>query len=209
MTSPITAATGPTNIQGADFAPAALTAEAILAYCTSRLNTLDSMINSRLAEQEGRNKAVTAAGKLIAQLNTMSQLGDPSKLSAGDLENHRLMGVELKKLFNETADPQVQQKICDAYAKTTGTPLNLVNGKADPNNVGVDKAGMHKIEPEVWQGFVGDVKTLQDSLTKGNEIGMIGLQSIVSQRQLAIQLTTQLMAAFNEGNKTVVANIRV
>jgi hypothetical protein len=36
---------------------------------------------------------------------------------------------------------------------------------------------------------------------------MIKLQEIVSQRQLAIQITTQMMQALNEGAKQVAANL--
>ena len=52
------------------------------------------------------------------------------------------------------------------------------------------------------------LKTSGENLSKDSEMQMIQLQALVSQRQLAIQLTTQMMQAMNEGAKGVVSNIR-
>jgi hypothetical protein len=49
---------------------------------------------------------------------------------------------------------------------------------------------------------------LRDGLTKDSELSMIQLQSVVSQRQLAVQMTTELMSAMNESTKEVAGNIR-
>jgi hypothetical protein len=59
-----------------------------------------------------------------------------------------------------------------------------------------------------WARKVNDYKSVQDNLSKDNELSMIQLQAIISQRQLAVQLTTQMMAAMHEAQKGIVANIR-
>jgi hypothetical protein len=205
MTITINGAAGANGVQPADIPPTGLTAEGILVYCSTRLNALDSLIQSRFAEQKAKNEALTAAGKLMAELNTMSSI---SEGGSGNPENHVKMGAALATQLNNTTDAQVRNKICEAYHRTTGKPLAIVNGKADPNSVTLDPAHIHAHDENQWQGFIGGVKAVQDSLTKSGEIAMIELQSVVSQRQLAIQLSTQLMAAVNEGSKSVVSNIR-
>ena len=41
----------------------------------------------------------------------------------------------------------------------------------------------------------------------GGELHMIDLQSLMSQRQLAIQLTTNMLRAMNDATRTIVGNI--
>lgn len=48
---------------------------------------------------------------------------------------------------------------------------------------------------------------LRDSLSRSGELSMIELQSLVSQRQRAIQLATNLLAALDEATKRVVSNM--
>jgi len=208
MPNSISNTSGAPPVHGTDFAPQGLTAEGILAYCSSRLNSLDGLIQSRFADQKSRNDGVTAAGNLIAQLNTMTDIS-----SGGSEANHKLMGVELAKLMNNTLDPSVRGKIGEAYAKVTGTTMVIgADGKAAPNQLSVatipiNMPGVPKMEAALWQGFVSGVKTVQDSLTKDGELAMIQLQSVVSQRQLCVQMTTQMMMTMNESSKQILSNL--
>ena len=51
------------------------------------------------------------------------------------------------------------------------------------------------------------IKNDQSNMTKAGEMNMIQLQSLVSQRQLAVQMTTQLMQTANDTLKQVVGNL--
>ena len=44
-------------------------------------------------------------------------------------------------------------------------------------------------------------------LSRGAELYMIELQSLVSQRQLAVQLTTRLLQMLNEMSKQIIGNL--
>ena len=60
---------------------------------------------------------------------------------------------------------------------------------------------------EEWQGYVGDVDTMLQDINGNAEINMIQLQSLMSQRQTAVQLTTSMMAKEDEGIRSVLKNI--
>jgi hypothetical protein len=200
-------------VQGASWAPIeGLTAEGVLAYCGARLNSLDSLIKSRFDEQKQRNAALKEAGALITALNaaTWGLRADGN----GDADFRKGMGAGLAKMFNATSDPQVRGKIAEAFRVFTGKDLVVgADGKAggkqlDPKTCELWTGDGHMPEysAEQWQQYVGGVKQLQDGLSKDSELSMIQLQSIVSQRQQAVQMATQLLAAMHDGCKQAIGN---
>jgi hypothetical protein len=202
-------------IDGTAWSPeAGLTAEGVMAYCASRLNSLDTLIQSRFADQQKRNTALKEAGGVIARLNYWTGIGEGEGMDATNQANHKAYAADFAGCYNQTTDPQVRAKIADAYKILTGKDLVLDGtGKAaawqlDKKQVQLELSGIHAKSPEQWQGIIGGVKAVQDGLTKDSEMSMIQLQSVVSQRQLAVQMTTQLMQTMHESSKSVVANIR-
>jgi hypothetical protein len=197
-----------------------LSAEGILAYCSSRLSVLDGMIESRFAEQKKRGQALKEAGEVLAYLSQFDHISD--KGGNNDV-GHKNIGADLLSFYDNCTDPKVKAKISEAFTKMTGGQLILgSDGKAtsslgvDPADAGSgqralpllckDKIGAHN--EAQWSGFLGGIKTMQDGISKDSELSMIQMQSIVSQRQLAVQMTTQLMQAKNESVMCVVRNIK-
>lgn len=191
----------------------ALTPEAVLAYCTSRLNTIEDVIKSRFAEQQRRNDALKSAGALLDILNwnKNGQAGGAN----GDkdyTEGHKTQGAALANLYRQTSDGQVRAEIAEKFKTVTGRDLpGDIDARTTPykaEEIGLEKSNIQPFTAQEWAQKVNSVKTLQDGFSKDNEISMIQLQSMISQRQLAIQLTTQMMAAMAEASKGIVANIR-
>jgi hypothetical protein len=57
------------------------------------------------------------------------------------------------------------------------------------------------------QTYAATLKTEQSDLNGGAELNMINLQAIMSQRQTAIQLTTNLVQALGDSSNKIAANI--
>lgn len=216
MTTAIDNAAAARTIEGADWSPAnGLTAEGLMAYCASRLNSLDALITSRFDEQQKRNGALKEAGAVIARLNNWSFVS-----SGADVKNspeaqaaHKENAAGFAAMYNSATDPEVKNKIADAYRMITGKGLVVNNGKAEASQLNKDTVVLDldalKGTPAAeWQGFIGGVKSVQDGLTKDSEMSMLQLQSIVSQRQLAVQMTTQMLQTMHESSKQIVSNIR-
>ncbi len=163
--------------------PNALTGDALLVYCRSQLNSYDSDINSFLNEQ---------------------RLALARKKALGSIEN-------TMKKFTETLDATGQQECLTTW----NAAINSLP-QGDPMRVQMEKefakfqaqtqtaGGFSK---EQWAGYLGDVHSMIDDVSGSAEINMIQLQSIMSQRQTAVQLTTSMLAKFDEGVKSVVSNI--
>ena len=197
------------GLDGPDGVPTGLDVESLLAYCTSRLNSLDALIQSRFAEQQTRNTDLKAASKTVADLNTFAN--GVTKGAGPYVPDHIRMGNSLIDDYNSTANPELKAKIASFYRDVTGKEIGSqdldANGKvAKPASL--DTNHIDGMNQEEWQGKIGPLKSMQDGLTKDNELSMIQLQALVSQRQLAIQLTTQLMQTMHEGAKGVLSNIR-
>lgn len=203
---------GAASVFAADYDRAAttLSPDAVLAYCSSRLSTLDDMIARRFAEQEQKNLVVKEANNLYDIMNNFPA-GQTEKVGPYEAD-HKRMGADLANLWNSTSDPEVRDKCKEFYKTTTGSEMQFVDGRAintNPDAVPVVRDNVKGFSIDAWKTSVLDsVKKIQDNSSKDSELAMISLQSIISQRQLAVQLTTQIMAAMNEGTKGVVANIR-
>ncbi|HSO36601.1 MAG TPA: hypothetical protein VLT33_28945 [Labilithrix sp.] len=214
MTTPITSTNAVPSTTTIDSPPTGLTADGVLTYCAARLNSLDAMIQSRFAEQQQRNAGLKEAGDLITKLSSWSFVAEGTGLKEDAKAGHQGMGADLAALYNKTNDPQVRQQIEKAFAIVTGKNMVMDGyGKAadfqlDPSKVTLDVNNIHAMTVEQWSGVVNGVKSVQDGLTKDSEMSMIQLQSVVSQRQLAIQMTTQLLQTMNESSKQVIGNIR-
>ncbi|MET0593810.1 MAG: hypothetical protein ABW133_13995, partial [Polyangiaceae bacterium] len=60
---------------------------------------------------------------------------------------------------------------------------------------------------EEMGSLINSTKSLQSDLNSNAELDMIHLQSLMSQRQTAIQLTTNILQSLNEQANKIVANI--
>lgn len=70
-----------------------------------------------------------------------------------------------------------------------------------------DDGDVKTISGERVQTYVGTLKNEQSDLTGGAELNMINLQAIMSQRQTAIQLTTNLVQSLGDSSNKIAANI--
>ena len=182
----------------------------VLTYCSSRLSSLDSLIQTRFAEQQQRNQGLKEAGALLSQLN---QFNDGMADHAVDHEpQHQARGAGLAKIYATSTNPEVRAQAAAFFKATTGKDLQLgLDGQPKPEmlnpaSVPLDTNNIKGCDETGWQASMSSVKTLQDSLSKDGELSMIQLQSIVSQRQLAVQMTTQLLSTMSETSKQVVNN---
>lgn len=201
---------------------ASLSPELLLLYCTSRLNSLDERINEYFASQQRQKKTMDHASTLSHILGTFGNgVADTKGFNAetvnktGWLQHHARAANQLLELYCTTDNPDLKAQAASAFQVITGGKLEdfLQDGKPTPINVtDIEQAIASKklkgASPEQWSARLDDVKNLQSSLSKNSELDMIQLQSLVSQRQLAVQLTTQLLQTLSETAKQIVGNFR-
>jgi hypothetical protein len=157
-----------------------LTPDAMLVYCQSRLTGINTQCRDIMTKQETNAKAQSALGDLLAKLD-LCQGGvdvDPTKLP----------------IFQKA----YQQAIDDVGGPTSPLGEKLAKDRDTMFGSG-DKNAM--------SALLTAAKSHQAELNSDSEIGMIHLQSLMSQRQTAIQLTTNIVQSLNDQANKIVANI--
>lgn len=161
--------------------PNALSAEALLTYCKSQLSSLDTTVQSYLDD---------------ARLNVQR------KKALSEVENM------MKKYENQ---PPAQEQWHHYGEVFQGAIDSLPAGDRTRAQLEQKWAELHKknghFTKEEWKSETGKVGAMLQEVVGNAEINMIHLQSIMSQRQTAVQLTTGMLAKFDEATKSIVGNI--
>ncbi|HMI88321.1 MAG TPA: hypothetical protein VK550_29765 [Polyangiaceae bacterium] len=158
-----------------------LTPDAMLVYCQSRLTGINTQCREIMTRQDKNAKAQAALGDLLSALY-----------------NHQ-DGYE--------KDTGVQQKLAEAYDRAieaVGRDTPLAAQLTKDRNQWLTAGGDNK---EEMGSLINATKNHQSELNSDAEIDMIRLQSLMSQRQTAIQLTTNIVQSLNDQANKIVANI--
>ncbi len=156
--------------------------ESLMAYCSMRMRGIEDQIKLAFAKQEKSNADQKALGELSQWFHTYSYqdaAGIPGVTSAFDYAIGRV-GADT-----------------DAGARLT-TLKNTV----------IEKIKEHPMSPEDTEKLViQTIKEINGDVAGGAELNMINLQSLMSQRQMAIQLSTNLIQMLGEMTNKIIANI--
>lgn len=177
-----TAPTGSTGAVGS----AALSPDALMVYCQTRLRGIDDQMSGLMAKQQKANDDTQAINEALAVLNNnvAGYTDDKSKTVAMT----DALDAAIKKVGSDTPEGQRLQKIRD-----------------DLYNNGVVQDGT--VNDTEMQKYIESVNGVVKDINSGAELNMINLQSIMSQRQTAIQLTTNLVESLGEQSKSIAANV--
>jgi hypothetical protein len=207
-----------------------LTPDALFSYCSARINGIDAQVKEAFAQQQQNNDTQAAIGDLMASLNQAITGGTDGsnnfiQANIGWYWNaiNKAGGpntAEGQKLF------QQMQTFCHKADTSPSCPLCAV--ASDPNCAnfkgmmagafGNDKSFIQDhlqgqfgqngvVDKDVIDTTVKDLQNDSDELGKGGELMMIKLQSLMSQRQLAVQITTNLIQTLHDSSKSIVQNI--
>jgi hypothetical protein len=195
-----------------------LTVDALMLHCASQLNHLDDAIHAQMVKQNTARDQQDKMGQLRALLSGEQIAGEGSKtkdvanafkaaydsLPPGDPRRNELSNGF--RTYIATAcfrnDPLLLKGVGNKYDLATmdaskANELNGLNATSEDNNVNSE-------EMKEIGAFVDNVST---SIGKGAELDMINLQSMVSKRQMAIQITTQLISKMNDSLSSIVQQI--
>jgi hypothetical protein len=198
ITMPVPEAASGASIDDMDTVGAGLTPDALMAYCQSRLDTIDNQVQSEFAQQN----------KNAQEISLLQTSGDLFKtLSAGDQHG----SIDLNE---SAADQQVtdgKNNVQNMYNSLNNTIQEIM--KTDPNSSvlpglqntlsllkssAADDATISQTE---IQGYAQTITDAASSLNSNSELQMVQLQSLMSQRQTAISLTTNLVQSLGDESK--------
>lgn len=161
-----------------------LTPDAMLVYCQSRLTGINTQCSDIMTRQEKNANAQKALGELVSTLSLYQEgvHGDTTKTLA--------VRNAYQKAIDDVGGPT--SPLGEKLANDRDTLFETGDTAGDKNSMGA---------------VLNATKSHQSSLNSDAEIDMIRLQSLMSQRQTAIQLTTNIVQSLNDQANKIVANI--
>jgi len=158
-----------------------LTPDALMSYCRSRIEALDSNMWSAIHTQKQSIAASEALSGLMAKL--------------GDIAKDGVHGDNRGSV--KAAIQAARDKLPAGVDPSAANALDAI-GKACDGDLDGDHMKQSVIEP---------LNAAKQDLSNGAELNMINVQSLMSQRQTAIQLTTNLVQSLSDQINKITANV--
>lgn len=177
-----------------------LTPDSLLLYCETRLRGLDTDIQKQFAEQRKNQATIKVLQDLMSKIKTAAgEVQDKDEFGfyamAARMEQDSGFSPSNPQVWTEAInsvdDPQAK-----AAMKAAVTTWIAMNGKG----------GTIKFA-DLQHSILDPLDNARQGLSQGSELGMIQLQSMMSQRQTAVQLTTNLVQSLGEQMKQITGNI--
>jgi hypothetical protein len=195
-----------------DDLPTYLTPDSLLTYCDTRLSSLDAQMQTIFNQQEQSAATETALSNLASELNDLPQ---PSSSSG----SNPTIQVTVEQFNNvegaynaaiAAAGPTTalgQQLSTDlgtlakGYVDSNGDAISLFETPANENQT-------YSISDSIVTNLSQNVKTYASDLSSDSQMQMINLQSLMSQQQTAIELSTNLLETLSQTNQNIVSNLK-
>ena len=188
-----------------------LTSDSLMNYCDSQLSSIDGEIDTTM---ESDNNATQVSQQLQGVIETLQQN------STGVNNNEQTCATLETALGNVVNQMQATDPNNPNLGPLTQSYNNMVWSGTGGNATGpqlIDPTGY----PPVQSGPNGDntlssdemssyISTLQgasSSLDSSSEMNLVEIQSLMSQRETAIQLTTNLVQSLGDQTNSIVSNI--
>ncbi|MDP9037151.1 MAG: hypothetical protein M3O50_20320 [Myxococcota bacterium] len=187
-----------------------LTPDALMVYCQSRLHSIDDQIQGGFATQQLRNRESVDIQKALETFHKYAD-GTESLSACSEMEQ------SLKGLIDHLTETDPGFPGLGKLKQTYNSLVFTGTGPAGYNSgmpvydgypvTGNGKEGDGKIDGAEMQSFVTSLQATVSDLNSGAELQMIQIQSLMSQRQTAIQLTTNLVQSLGDQTNKIAQNI--
>lgn len=199
------------------FQPQFLTDTSMLAYCGSQLQGIDGEIQKMFADQQKQNEEQQIINQALQVLQGCADgTLDSSGASAPNHDECVAMEQALESAISqiEAIDPKAScltdLKHIHDNLMATGTGGNdpavghgYYFGAPTDKNPTPDC----NIKSTEMAQFIQALQNVGSGLNNDAQLRMIQIQSLVSEQQTAVELTTNIMQSLDDANKKVVENI--
>jgi hypothetical protein len=194
-----------------------LSPDSVMLYCAAQLNQLDDKIQQHMAQQQvargqqeklGKLKALLAGDMSGGAAEQKKQIMEAMKEAYDSLPANDSGRDQLNKLFHDfITTASFSDSGADRVA--SGDAYNLFNLTDDKMNYLAGQTGdKNFVSDSEMKGFAARVDPVLSDIGKGAELEMINLQSMVSQRQMAVQMATQMIAKMNETQISIISGMK-
>ncbi len=204
MTAGAIGPNGTDGSAGGSLPAALLTPDALMAYCANRLGSLDSQIQTIFAQQQSASDVIQQIDTVANNVSVAGQNGvltsSPGQLQALDQQ----IVDAINKAGGENTP--AGKELLGALNTLDPTCKLAQNNPSDPTTLYITQAGTSAIADQVAQAVKGLQNAAQD-VNSGSELNMIQLQSLMSERQTAIQITTNLVQSLGQQMNAIATNV--
>jgi hypothetical protein len=190
--------------------------DSVMAYCASQLRSLDTGIKERMAKQQEAHDIASALTGVRTSI-AVDHMG-----TDGRVEKGRVVAAFEEAFAKLPPGDPMRDKLNDAfhdfvttaYCKQDGNAGNQYNlgymtdaKHAELDQAAANNGALNDVSNSELKDLGLKIDALTNDISKNAELEMINLQSMVSQRQMAIQLTTQMISKMNEGQMSIVNQV--
>jgi hypothetical protein len=169
-----------------------VTPESMLIYCQSRLNQLDTQIQSLFNEQEAANRQTAAVNDALQDL-----VGSGAEIDVCDSKRKETIEKAFSDAIQRLGGPGTPGgKVLDDILKRVQYSFN---GDGHGNGIG-------NISAQTLQEYSNQIKGVLTDLNASAELRMIQINSLMSQRQTAVQLSTNVVQVLGDTTRTIAQN---
>ena len=167
------------------------TPDALMTYCQSRLDAIDGQVQASFDEQ---NQSAAEAQSIQQAANTFKSFSGANVTSQSDYD---------------TMMASLNTAIGDMTATGATDASSPALAKLDDTKAAMGRTWTHDnlISSTEIQGFAQNLTDAASDLNSSSELQMVQLQSLMSQRQTAISLTTNLVQSLGDQENKVADNI--
>jgi hypothetical protein len=206
-----------TDPAGDDPFSSGLTPDALMIYCRTRLDSIDVQIRASFDGQRQN-------GAIVGQINALAEQLKGNGADIKDPTAIRQLEQNFNALIHSIQATDPNSPVLPGLIRTYNTLVWSGDGGKAFNH-STDPAAPDMIQPDLYppdkgsaqgdnvlgapelQGYTQALSDAASRLNSDSELQMIQLQSLMSQRQTAIALTTNLVQSLGDQENKVVANI--
>jgi len=188
-----------------------LTSDSLMSYCDSQLDSIDGEIDTTM---ESDNDATQVSQQLQGVIETFQQNSggvNSSFNSCASLESalgNVVTQMQQTDPSNPNLGPLTQTYNNMVWSGTGGTPAyggpQLMPGFPPVQN---GPQGDGTLSTDEMNSYISTLQGASSSLDSGSEMSLVEIQSLMSQRETAIQLTTNLVQSLGDQTNSIVSNI--
>ncbi|MBK6694235.1 MAG: hypothetical protein IPG50_18810 [Myxococcales bacterium] len=190
-----------------------LTMDALMTYCQGRLADLDARVAGLFA---GQKKSVDDAAELERLISSLASL--TGGVQKGGKAAHDIIRAYQAAIATVGPDTPLGRKLegaQQAFISQVGTDggLALRSEMSEPDYWSktlapdADGQAVNALSVDDLKPGIDHLKGLASELSHGMELGMISLQSLMSQRQMAIQVATNLIQSVGDTANKIAQNV--
>jgi hypothetical protein len=190
--------------------PAGMTPDSLMAFCSTRLSSLDTQMQEIFDQQTQSAATINDLNTISSDLNDLPgpSTDTPPKITMSAAQYSQIVhdyDVAIDDLSPKNGSPSAMH----AAGNQTALGQQL---QADHDsfiaNCTVNSSGTVEVPASVVTNVTQNLKTYTSSLNSDAEMQMINLQSLMSSRQTAVELSTNMMETLASTDQSIAANLK-